>query len=485
MYCPQEEIYSYAQYEEDQDFFEKPFNEMDKTSWTDEGEQRKREQHAKCFAPLSFISDVLREEEEERAEKKENERRKNIESKRKFDYKKMLDKERILQENEKHKCRLKPVLEKNQLKIIVDPKMEKDMYTKILENLQETIIEQEEKVPHYKNTPKDEYVKTEKVRRSKKPCVEECVFNCPYCKGSRRSIEELMKHIATIHKSEMKSDTGNKQNADNYPRRKKSDKKPVSCICVLSTKDGSTFDVKLQPYSTEHSHQDSENVNESSNSGNVLMAAESSYNTLDDKLTKEYRESSGSTIYNQTDGTTDNLQIQPCPSENSELDSEEYFDAEDTISSSTDTLHYFDCQINEKPFEPRLQQLKSEIRGSIGSSVDTLPYFDCHIDGTTHELQFQALPYENVERDLEANSRVEGADVLIGLECNTSSTKNIDETENAVICDKSLATTELKSDSELLTTENREEQNPKEQKKKERRRQLFWAKTWSRFKKVQ
>ena len=71
MYCPQEEIYSYALYEEDQDFFEKPFNEMDKTSWTDDGGQRKREQHAKCFAPLSLLSDMLRAEEEEKAEKKQ------------------------------------------------------------------------------------------------------------------------------------------------------------------------------------------------------------------------------------------------------------------------------------------------------------------------------------------------------------------------------------------------------------------------------
>ena len=122
VYCTveEEDVHSLFETENPADYFEGPYNspDLDRSSWFDEEEKENvRDRKAKCFAPLSFINEFLQAEEDAKEEKKQKEKKEKIESKRKIDFQKdleMLKAQKL--EKERHKCRMK---------LIVDPLSER------------------------------------------------------------------------------------------------------------------------------------------------------------------------------------------------------------------------------------------------------------------------------------------------------------------------------------------------------------------------
>ena len=199
---------------EEKEFFTKDFTIEAQTStedvpvdenfdWNDERRkkyEKRQEYHAQYFSPLSVISELI-------AESNEDEGRK---ARDKEEWDTFLKKERKLISERKEKERQENI-QRNELKAyyktckVVDRMKERLRNQETIESFQEDIIESEEYVPAYKNMPKEKYLNTEKTRRIQKQTnTGQTTVHCPFCNNKRRTLDDLIKHMHQIHSREMR-----------------------------------------------------------------------------------------------------------------------------------------------------------------------------------------------------------------------------------------------------------------------------------------
>ena len=194
--------------------------EDEKFDWNDQRrkkEEKNRENHAKYFSPLSAFCEMFADSQNEDVkvnkilpiekpvtkEDAAKERHKYLvrEGERKL---KLMEKQKVKPANrnmhESQMNKIKACIENS--KAIVSGK-EKQLNQQRIEAHQEQIIELEEYIPAYNNMPREEFLKEGKTRRRLiTPILEQKVVHCKFCKGTRRSVQEILEHMHQIHRRE-------------------------------------------------------------------------------------------------------------------------------------------------------------------------------------------------------------------------------------------------------------------------------------------